>query len=793
LAGGRVVLNCNSQEGGDKMNTNGKKPSHRDRAAPDGDALISVNRPKSQLAEANRQAAIRAAFSEDSNKNETVAAVVAGLRRRWFLILFLGLLLGCGAAAAVWNIIPTSYTAFTELRIDHGRGDTPWNNHKASQADVSSYRQATVQRVRETFTINRALRDPGVANCPTLRPQEYKDLWLQEKLEVRPTGSGNIRIALSGDRPTDLAKIVQAVTDAFLVGEVEFYESDLRTRLVQIKDVQQKESSHREELKSRLALLNRQIQSSSQAENQLKIQLQNEVFVQLRKEFGDVRLQMIQKSAQLAALEGDDPEKLVAQADIPSEIVDAELAKDELFQGLVGALSRQESLTLSYQKRTQPLQAARVAAEERLQALTEEVNSIRDARRPEIRKRLLESLPKTASTPSTKEQLIAELERLKIYEQQYRQQLDENKSESSQIGLRMIEQQDLMNELADVELRVKSLDDQVWRRSLELENGKAPVQLYLKAEIPRLPDEGKRVKMSAAAGAGGFGLVAALILWLEVLTRRISTPEDVEQRLKLRVVGSIPLMPRAMTRSATPASSSKTAYWQSVLTESIDSARTMLLRLAKVDGVKTVMIASAMGGEGKTTLACHLATSLARGGRKVLLMDCDVREPSVHQVFDFPNRLGFCEVLNGTASFAEALVESSQPGLSILPAGLLDHITLQRLALDQFGELLTEISNDYDFVIVDSAPVLPVTDSLMLAPHVDGIIMSVRRDVSRLTKVAAAVQRLLMLGSPVLGVVTIGLEGAEQSYYYSKYHSRRDRRRDRRRDSPAEVLEAAEV
>jgi Mrp family chromosome partitioning ATPase len=103
----------------------------------------------------------------------------------------------------------------------------------------------------------------------------------------------------------------------------------------------------------------------------------------------------------------------------------------------------------------------------------------------------------------------------------------------------------------------------------------------------------------------------------------------------------------------------------------------------------------------------------------------------------------------------------------VLPAGKIDQQVLKLLALDSFQEMLEPLKKQYDFIIIDSSPLLPVADGLLIAQHVDGVILSIRRDVSRIGKVVMACQKMSMLGVPLLGAVTIGLQ--EESGYQAKY------------------------
>jgi len=206
---------------------------------------------------------------------------------------------------------------------------------------------------------------------------------------------------------------------------------------------------------------------------------------------------------------------------------------------------------------------------------------------------------------------------------------------------------------------------------------------------------------------------------------------------------------------------------QNLMTECVDSYRTILLHAAHEDSVRLVMVTSAMPGEGKTSLASHLAVSMARSGRKTLLVDCDLRNPTAHRLFNLSRMPGVCELLRGDCDLAGALRPTPVADLWMIAAGQCDLFALQRLAHPGVGELFEQLKQAFDFIIVDSAPVLPVADSLLVGKHADRVIFSILREVSRMPKVYAAYHRLELLGINVLGAV---VSGTDEIVYSSGYH-----------------------
>ncbi len=293
----------------------------------------------------------------------------------------------------------------------------------------------------------------------------------------------------------------------------------------------------------------------------------------------------------------------------------------------------------------------------------------------------------------------------------------------------------------------------------------APQRVSVIEEAGLVGTNAERKRFMGMGGAALFGLMFALfgVAWLDLRACRLSSPDDLHG-LGIRLVGSIP---NQMSRAREPGNAAQEeTLAQQVFTSSIDATRTMLLHAAQAQSLQVVMITSALSGEGKTSLACHLAASLAYTGRRVLLLDCDMRNPTVHKIFKLNPSPGFGSLLVGESMVEDVVQGTSLDGLSVIVAGTRDENTVRALARDRVKAVMSQLRDRYDFIIVDSCPVLPVADSLLIAPHVDAVVFSLLNDVSRTPAVSAAWKRLESLGTPMLGAVVNGVQEAHYGYQY---------------------------
>jgi capsular exopolysaccharide synthesis family protein len=282
----------------------------------------------------------------------------------------------------------------------------------------------------------------------------------------------------------------------------------------------------------------------------------------------------------------------------------------------------------------------------------------------------------------------------------------------------------------------------------------------------------KRLTMMGGAGVGALLLVVCGIPWLELRGRRISTAEQVKRvAAPLRLLGTLPAL--RISDASLADSSPRALRGVGQLLESVDATRTVLMHTVQGQQLKTVMVTSAIGGEGKTSLASHLAVSLARGGFNTLLVDGDLHRSALSRLFSLPESPGFGELLVGKATLADVIHSSDVPGLAIIPAGRCVGHRLPGWVGRNGRDVFHNLKARYDIVIVDSAPLLPVADSLLLAQYVDGVIFSILRDVSRMPALLAAYDRVNMLGIRIVGAVLAGVK-ADDHYSPARYSAYQD-------------------
>jgi capsular exopolysaccharide synthesis family protein len=246
-----------------------------------------------------------------------------------------------------------------------------------------------------------------------------------------------------------------------------------------------------------------------------------------------------------------------------------------------------------------------------------------------------------------------------------------------------------------------------------------------------------------------------------------------EQYLDAPILGAIPNSRVTLSRLARPAIIGDP---RGRAAESYLLLRTNLLAVNGSRGDKTVMITSGVRGEGKTTTAVNLSAALAQMGKEVILVSADLRNPRLHSFFGIPNTYGLIQILRGETGFDDALHKTMIPRLRVLPSGPPSSAgePVEQLQSDLMLEVLARCTEAADVVVIDAAPVLPVADSLVLAPVVDGVLFVADARKATRDAIVQCRYQLSQVGGRIIGGVLTGI--APRSSRIHSYESRKDLR-----------------
>ena len=279
----------------------------------------------------------------------------------------------------------------------------------------------------------------------------------------------------------------------------------------------------------------------------------------------------------------------------------------------------------------------------------------------------------------------------------------------------------------------------------------------------------KRANLAVAAVIGL--LVAVLVVFvLEYFDNSIKSPDELKALTGMAVLGAV--MRQQIRNGGGPVALSQENR-NSAMAESYKFLRTNL-EFAALDtqGIKTLLVTSSSPEEGKTTTAANLAISVAQEGQSVILVDSDLRKPAMQRVFNVRDHKGLTNVLVGAATLQEAMSETVVEGLRVIPSGPLPPDAAQVLRSSRMKEVLEELKNSADLVILDSPPLLSVTDPMLLAPLVDAVLMVVDANHTGRDTVKRGAEILMQAHPSPVGTVLnkVTARGGGYYYYYYYYH-----------------------
>ncbi|MBN8550537.1 MAG: polysaccharide biosynthesis tyrosine autokinase [Deltaproteobacteria bacterium] len=386
-------------------------------------------------------------------------------------------------------------------------------------------------------------------------------------------------------------------------------------------------------------------------------------------------------------------------------------------------------------------------------------------------------------------------------EKNLKEELDQQKSRTFELSKKEVQYNVLNRELTSSRDLLENVLKQMKETSLAVESNSSNVSIVDYASVPKSPSFPRKKLVVLVGLLVGIGAGLTLGFLINYLDNTIRTPEQLADQLALPSLGvvpsfaleNLPSVPggpeQARGASTRPGlgkeiirieesdSAMPLVYVQapkSLAAEAYRTIRTGILMSRAGEPPRTILVSSAQSSEGKTTSSVNLAACLASAGGRVVLIDADLRRPSICKHFGLdPHLPGLVEVITGQRALHEVYLKEKIRRVTLIPSGAIPPNPAELLGSLEMASLIDQLASEFDYVLIDSPPVLPVTDSVILSRYVDGVVLVIKGASTPRRVVTDARNRLKAVGANILGAVLndVDVTGGDYYYYNKYYHS----------------------
>lgn len=722
--------------------------------------------------------------------------VARALKRHWWQILAIWAIGSAGLGYLAYTKIRPSFEATAWLQVEPPAREILVQSRNG--VDFGPYLDTQVLLVTSPDVLANAIADPAIAQLPKIHNAADPEVELRREIAAAvQRGTHLIKVQMIGENPVEVAAIVNAVVDAYLEKAKTWTDEAAKDQIDKLAEMERDLKKKVDDLRTRVRELARSAGAApdpaagkgedGKESGPLKYQVTMEQYRQFNMELYKLLIERYKAEVTVKYLEEELNRSRPAAAGPMTEEQIIKAVTDE-FTGhpeAVNLLNRRDDAA----KKAKAAKArvrdvrdpTRRRADEELADAEQAYKDLWETMYPMLRRRILTTPVgggpdvATLQREGTVSNAKIELARIKLHE----------KLLGEQIKDASIEVTKATGEIYDVQYAKDELQHQkdtltiVTKHKEELvyEAGQGTrIKRIAKASAARSASGDNRMKVLLAIPVMMLMLACLLFIALEFHSGRVADPDELSQRTRVGVIGIVPPLPslNSPTRALSARGAQNERRRVEEFVQSLDHLRVTLCahRPGQSDR-RCFLITSATGGEGKTTLAAQLAGRCANAGLMTLLIDADLRRPSLGDLLEVPEGPGFVDVLTGDATPEAAMVViGNAGGFHLLPAGTIGRDPSRLLHGDRLGKVIAQFRETFDVVIIDAPPVLAVPDALLLGRWTDGVILAVRHDTSRFPLVERANKRMASVGVPVLGAVVNGCptpDSAYGSYRYTPY------------------------
>jgi capsular exopolysaccharide synthesis family protein len=685
-----------------------------------------------------------------------------------------------GAAIAYTKSSPKVYQAQAMLELNPHAAQ-PLGDKEGGGLDIGAgvywdtreYYETEYKILTSDRVLRAVVRDLGLANdtaflgmppgsSPTASEDAAVDT-LRGHITVEPVKNSRLLLVVIEDLdPKRAARLSDAVSNAFI-------DQNLQEAISATSDAVTWLNGQVDHIKQDLDKNENALHKFKQ-ENDLPSTSINEASNMLRLEMQDLNTALTQTRMKKEELSARNAELSKVAADNPDQLAASELLASPYLQNIRGqyqeAVKERDTLTASGKLENHPL----------VREATQRVNDTRKTLLGEV-KNIQGAIERDLAIVARQEEGEA-----RLFEAARRQAVDLNMKEIEYH--RLDRSRDQNEKLFSLLLgRMKEADV---ARMMKVNN----IRIVDTAAVPKGPVRPRPLVNLCVGLLSGLLLGIALSWGREQMDRSLKTPEDVEEKLGVTFLGLLPSFEedkdrvaankgRTSRRHRSPSSKMPPELVVhetplSGIAEAARSIRTNLMFMNPDNPYKRLLVSSAAPAEGKTTVACSIAIALAQGGQRVCIVDCDLRRPRLHRIFGRTGDAGVTNVIVGESTLDEVAKPTMVQNLWSVPAGPTPPNPADLLHSDRFKKFMNDLSERFDRVVIDSPPVVPVTDSAIISTLVDGTVFVVRAFATSRHMSRQGLRTLRDVDSPVVGVVlnAVNLSRREYSYSYQYYYHR---------------------
>ncbi|MDX1930576.1 MAG: polysaccharide biosynthesis tyrosine autokinase, partial [Pirellulaceae bacterium] len=407
----------------------------------------------------------------------------------------------------------------------------------------------------------------------------------------------------------------------------------------------------------------------------------------------------------------------------------------------------------------------------RIELLNKQIAAMTDAEKHEININQVEQEDASTKLAFWKSAMQDRIAALKIQRASLQELADENERKSKELGEYLSQHSLLNKELASAQLLLDNYTNTLNRIQI-LPQGS---QLTLQTLDP--PALGEFVSPTLppyllGGGAGGFLLLAGLAILLDFADKNFRSPDDITKALGFPVLGHVPQMKAKVRKSLGAADATLCTLGgpNSFGSEAFRSIRTSLYFRESEAENRVIQITSPVPGDGKSTVATNLAVSIAQSGRTVLLIDADMRRPRISSLFGQHNELGLADLLRNKCELSDVMLDGPIRNLSLIASSIPAKDPAELLSGVAFSSLIEVLRSKFEYIIIDTPPLLAVSDAASVAARADAVLLTVRLRRNSRPLALQASQMLLDMGVRPMGIVVNGITNSRSyGYRYGEY------------------------